>query len=500
MDPEIVRALKDGHSPQEIAAELQRRGLPVPPQLQMMAMPRQPSSAPPMPTPSAAGQIGATPADASGVAMPAAAAAALGGAAGVGVAGRLAGRAALDRYAAQQLRTAVHEAGGADELMKRVQQFDETGRGHMITLSDLDPRLTAEADYVATNNTPTRVALSKINTERRRGVPARLGADAEQLAPGGYSMPQYMGELTNRSQQDFAASDLGFEGLRKANPEMSPQAMRKLFDFTQSPELSRVWGDAAQAGLIPPMQKDAPQSFAVLQDMKERLDDATSEAFRKGRGQLGQKLGAARDHLVGMLTEEVPGYASVASQYAVFARRKAMLERGQEVWHQDIQLPDLDREIASLGPEELKAFREGVLGGYLRDIENAQTNRNLATQLMEKSAVKERKLKLIFGSESAFKDAMTRFAQEEAMGRLGQVVGGSQTARRVGAQATAAADAVEGATDAAHVLLHPTTGIPLVARGRLSRWLPGAVATRMAPAFTTEGSEALRAFLRALPK
>lgn len=499
MDPEILRALKDGHSPQEIAAELRRRGLPVPPQLLLGGMPMQPSAAPPrMAPPTATQQVGSTSADALGVAAPVAAAGAV---VGGGVAARLAGRAAMDRYAAKQLREAVTQSGGVDELMKRVQQFDETGRGHLVTLSDLDPRLTAEADFVATNHTPTRVQLSELNTARRKGVPGRLGADAEQLAPGGYVMPQYMNEMTHNSQQDFAASDLGFEGLREANPEMSAKAMRRLFDFTQSPELSRVWNDAAQAGLIPPMDKDAPQSFAVLQDMKERLDDATSEAFRKGRGQLGTKLGAARDHLVTMLQEEVPGYASVASQYSVFARRKAMLERGREVWNDHtVQVPDLDREIASLSSEELKAFRQGVLGGYLSDIENAQTNRNLATQLMERSATMERKLKLIFGSEAAFKDAVTRYAQEAAMGRLGQVVGGSQTARRMGAQSTAAADAVEGATDAAHVLLHPTTGIPLVARGKLSRWLPGAVATRMAPAFTEQSAEALRAFLRALPK
>lgn len=482
MDPEILRALRDGVPPAAIVAELQRRGLPVPPQLM------QPEASDATSTPQAP--------------APGPSAAALGGLGASGIAGAYGATAGARRYisptgrATARLQGAVDQSGGVGALLRELGNYDAAGRGGLVTLGDLARPLGEQGtDFVATNNEHARSTLQAIHDERRRGVPQRLLGDVEQLSPTGYAAPGYLGDLSKRSQQDFADSPLGYRGLREANPVIDPRQAGRLGTFLESPQLQKAWQDAAGVGAIGPLPSADALSFETLQNLKERLDGLSDAAWRKGDGDLGKRLGAARDHLVGILRDAVPGYEQVSAQYARFAQHQAALELGGEIWsNHAIQLPDLQRQLADMTPEQLKAVRQGVVGGFIKDIENAKTNRNLANELMERSATTERKLELIFGSEQAFTEAVKRFSMESSMSRLGGYIGGSATARRL-----SAGEALPEA-GAEAVMTHPTSPSGIVGRvlGKVPQVIKSREAARLEPYFTTQGSEAIRELLRNL--
>jgi hypothetical protein len=475
MDPEIQRALQLGYSPQEIAAELRARGAPVPPELEEMARP--------------------TLGDAlRSVSEPAAAAAAVGtGVALGGRAGNRAARAIRPKYrAARRLDSAIEREGGVQRLIQQLQEFNRTGRTDVV-LSDLGPHLASEADFAANANDELRTNLQDIHAERRRAAPQRLIQDVEQVAPGGYSDAQATQARLQAEQAEFAGGPQGFQGLRDRNPVIAPEGAGRLGAFLQSPKLAKVWQDASAVGAVGPLPPAEALSFEVLQNLKERLDGLTDAAWRKGDGDLGRRLGAARDELVSTLAESVPNYAEVSAKYAEFSKARSAVEAGLETWRsRDMQLPELQRVITSYSAPERELFRQGVLAAYLRDVENAQTNRNFARQMLDESPVQQKKLELIFGGESGFKEALVRFRQENSMARLAEIVGGSQTHRR--GMATSL-DAVDGLTDAA-------VAGPLGAARAAGRQVPGMIAKRearhLAPVFRTRGSSALEQLLRAL--
>jgi len=398
---------------------------------------------------------------------------------------------------ADMIQKAVTAAGGRDALLERVKAYEAAGRGGLLNVSDLDPNLTAVSDFAATAKPEIHGLLGKLNEERRQGVPQRLLGDLQQLSPAGYQSPEYLTGLSKQSQADFAAGPTGYQGLREANPALSPKANKRMVTFLTSPKLQRAWSDAASVGAIGPLPKAGPTSFETLQNLKERLDGLTSSAFGKGDGDLGRRLAAARDDLTGLLTDEVPGYKEVAATYRDFAKHQDAVQAGVEAWsNHSLQLPDLARRLEAMTPVERAAFQNGLVGGYIRDIENVKTNRNLANELVARSATTGRKLELVFGSEKAFTEAVARYGMEASMSRLGGVVGGSITARR-GARM---ADVAEGALDVAHVASHPMTGVPSLAKKWYTKWLPGKTAEAVRPLVEAQGADAIARILRRLPK
>jgi hypothetical protein len=426
------------------------------------------------------------------------------GAGGLYFGGKAAKSGVASHTAKRQLRRAVYEATGTrhkgaavQELIRRIQAFEATGRGGDVTLSDLDPRLSAEADYAATNNPRTRTELSQLHTERRRAQPQRLQADVARIVPEGYSDAEGIRGQLQQGQQAFARGPQGFEGLRQANPMFSPQAAQRLGQFVDQPFVDHLWNEAVKVGMVGPKPPADALSFEVLQNFKESLDGLAQSAFQTN-GALGRRIADARDELVSILSEEIPEYGKVSGVYSQYGKLDSAVELGQQAYRDaSMQLPELDRRLSQLSAGERKLFERGILGAYLADIENARKNASFFETFQARLPVVERKLELIFGGPEQAAQALEAFEQELSIGRLGEVVGGSQTARRGAQQASTAAEA---GADAAHIAMSPMTGIPEVGRKRIARWMPGAVAEKMRPAVTARGSTALEELLRTLMK
>lgn len=480
MDPEIQRALADGHSPMEIAAELQRRNLPVPDEL--IKLGQQNGLTTPAPGPSSV----VPPA----LGLGAAAAGTLGGA------GYAANQAFNPKVRARRfLGQAVQESGGPQTLQDVLQQFQDVGKGNLVTLGDLTKRMGAVTDFIATNNPSARAKLSDINDARQRAVPKRVAADAEATMAGGYQAPNYLKDLAATSKSDFAKSDIGYEGLRQRNPVINPAGAGDLTAFVQSPQLRKVWQQAHEVGTIGPMPPTDRLSFETLQDMKERMDDAVGHAFASGRGPLGARLAAARDDLVSGMAKGFPDYAPVSATYHQLSKKEEMLQAGQDAWKSQMQIPDLQQTWQQLSPQDQQAFRQGMGGAVYQDIENSKSNVNLARQLLASSPATEKKLELVFGSPANFQAFTKRMALEKQMGLLTDAIGGASTARRLGQTSDIADQVIEGGS----ALAHPAASVASAVKNA-PKYLAGPVAKQLEPLFTEQGYTRLMRILQSLPK
>lgn len=406
-------------------------------------------------------------------------------------------RGVARRSAVGQLRRAITESpGGLDQLLEQVRGFRETGRGDVVTLSDLAPRLSSEVDYAATNSPVTRAALSEMNSDRQRAKPTRLLGDVERIAPNGYAdAPKVLQDL-NAERMAWAAGPEGYGGLREAFPELPRGANRRLSRFLSNPRVMKAWGDAASVGAVGPLPHANAMSFETIQGLKERLDALTEAAFAKSDGDLGRRLAAARDDVRNILLETVPDYRRVDATYRQYRESERAVQQGMD-WYRDasLQLPELERQLQSI-PEAQRGFvQKGMLGSYLADIENSRKDAGFFETMMTQLPVQQRKLEVMFGGPEAAQRALRTYQQELDMARLGQAVGGSQTAGREAQQLRSAA---ETAGDVAYMATHPTAAVPRIAGRGLGRWMPGAVAEEMRPMVTVRGAGEVESLLRML--
>lgn len=479
MDPEIIRALRDGQPVEAIAAELQRRGLPVPPNLQAVADSLAAGSGP---SPFAQAVNDA--------AVPAAAAGTL-GAAGFGLYKRF----SPSGRGKHRIELAARETpGGPQALIDRFNEFKAAGRGDLVTLGDLSPRLGAEADFVATSNEPARAILGELHAERQGGVPARVRQDLTELAPSGYVAPAAEAAGIGQAKADFAASERGFEGLRQQNLVLrDPASLAGELRKPENKPLMNAYLEARAQSLSAGGTGQA--SFRMLQDVKRDLDQRISSAFAAGNGDLAKELKDARARLYGIMEEQVgPQYREAVATYRSLSRQEELLQEGIDVWSsRQLQPPDIEQVMRRMNPEELETFRRGVAGGLFRDIENARTTGNVSRGLLKESlAQKEKMVRLIFGDKATFDAFMRRQQLEDALARMGEVVGQSATARRQ----QQLFDPVEAGVDA-------LTSGPISAGRSLAGKASGFVARRtarsMVPALTARGT-ALEELLRTLAR
>lgn len=484
MDPEIQRALQNGVPPQVIAGELQKRGLAVPQELSAMITPvaQQPDALPPSPGASKIG-LGTLAAGAAGT---------------LGAAGAGANYAFNPNLRAQRfLQAAADESGGKDALKSMLRQYQASGqgRGDLVTLGDLTKRMGAVTDFTATNNPSARAKLSDIHEGRQAAAPRRILGDVTGAI--GNQAPAVEIQQLKDQQANFAASDQGYQGLRDRNPVIAPQAAGELHTFVTSPRLQTIWKQAHDVGLVGPLPAADHLSFEVLQDMKERLDDAVGAAFKSGRGSLGARLAAARDHLVTTMGDAIPEYKPVAQQYHQYSKAQEMLQAGMDSWQSPMQVADLKETTSQLSPQDLDYFRRGLGGAVLRDIENSGRNPTTRMLMQSNAPAIEAKLEAVFGSRANFLDFKRKLELEKQMAAMGEHIGGASTARRLGAQADVADQALEGADAVSSAIMHPVT-----AAGKLVKDAPkffaGPVARRLEEQMTAQGYAELMKIIRSL--
>lgn len=423
----------------------------------------------------------------------------LGGAMGVAIPGVVAGTRAVQpvRRAENRILGYINRSGGVPALTKRLQDFTRAGRGGEVVLADLSVPLQQGADFAANANEAAAEKIGRIAFGRQADASERILNDVRSQV-GNPHAEQIVDDLADATRK-WADSPAGFRGLREANPVIVPQDAKKFGELLNSSGVKGPWEQAKEVGLIGPMPDEGPISFEVLQNTKERLDNAVSSAFSRGMGDLGRRLAAARDALVGEMKQSVPNYQKVAAEYG---RRKG-LEQAVELGVDAFRTTDsrgLAKTVSSLSQPELAKMREGMASEFIKQLRNAQTNRNLAKQLVDASPAMQDKLKTVFGSPQAFNEFMEKMGVEREMSRLLGALANSKTAARLAAR-DATDELLEVALDVPSAVIAPWSAMSrLAAAGRrtISRPIARKTAERVGEVLTTQGDKNIASFLQQL--
>lgn len=411
--------------------------------------------------------------------------------------------------AAQRVLRAVNKSGGPSVVLRAARDATRLGRGDVTMLGDLSPQLRAATDFAANNSEDVYTELAPKLYGRQADMSDRLLQDVTD-AVGDQDASARAAELA-KARREFAEGPNGYGGLREAYPQLADgvvpmdgkvipmtSAAQPLADILNQPKIASALREAQETGLIGKTPDTGLPSFQKLQDIKERLDDAVTAAYRQGKGNLAHRLGEARDALVEEMQKRVPGYADVAAEYARRMRLERALEAGAEAWNQ-VDTRGLRRTVQSLSPDELAEFRRGMASALITKLRSAQTNRNVAQELVNASKSMQDKLEIVFGSKQVFDEFMERVRLEAQLAQQLKSVGGSQTWRR--AQA-AAFDPEELAADV-------LPGVPY-GPAAMASWLGrvgarvgrGALARRSAaqlgPLLTTTGPDAIEQLLMSI--
>jgi hypothetical protein len=423
---------------------------------------------------------------AEGAVKPALAGAAIGGVL-PGVPGAV--RAALSpaKRAAGRLQGAIDRSGGVDALLRRLQDFRGAGRSAEVSLADLSRPLQQAADFSANNSDEAAEAFERVVRPRQENATGRILDDVRAQA-GNPQADELVAGL-EQSRQSWADGPNGYGGLRQQNPVVVPAMAQEFNDLMQTPAVQQAWQQAREVGLIGPMPKSGSVSFDVMQGTLERLNTAKESAFNRGAHDLAFRLKGAQETLEQQMTKAVPGFDRVHTEYGVRKSLERAVRRGEQILDEE-DTRGLANELSTMTTQQVDQLRQGLASKLISRLRSAQTNRNEAQRLLNRSASMEEKLQLVFGGRHGFEEFMQHAELEAEMAKLQKVLGGSQTHRRGAASVS----------DAAEIAVNAATGHPLQAAvGAVRKAFPKSIAKRtardMAPDLTTQGSAAIERLL-----
>lgn len=391
----------------------------------------------------------------------------------------------------RRIQHAVRQSGGPKALLEKLATVRRAGRGNEIMLGDLSERLAREMDFAANASDDAAARLVEIADPRMRGQSERILGDVEELVGDAPVAEERLADL-QASRRAFAASDEGFEGLRKAGAQIDPTPIKHVLE---QPVVKAALRRAQETGMIGDVIDEGQLSFQKLQDIKEALDDATAAAFRAGDGNRGARLAQARDAVRDHIARELERYPEVAAEYHRRIRLEKMVEEGRNWWNR-VDTRTLDRFMRSLTPEEQNEFRLAMASELLANLRSRATNRDLSREILNASPSLQDKLRVVFGTKEAFEAFLERAAVENWMSRTRRALGNSATARRLmAADFDPAEIGVSALGGPSNLATATTAALGRLARGRSRR----RTAAAMFPFLSLQGADAIEEFLRAGP-
>jgi hypothetical protein len=355
-----------------------------------------------------------------------------------------------------------------------------------VTLADLTMPLQQAADFAANNSEQAYETIAKIAQPRQAGASNRLLDDVTSQV-GNPNGAQIADDLAKNTQQ-WAQGPSGYGGLRAQNPVVVPAMAQDFNDLLQSPPVRQAWQQAREVGLIGPMPKSGSVSFDVMQGALERLNTAKESAFSRGANDLAFRLKGAQEALEEQMSKAVPGYADVAKEYGVRKSLERAVKRGEEIFDEE-DTRGLRNELSQMTTQQVAQLRQGLASKMISRLRNAQTNKNEAQRLLNRSAAMEDKLNLVFGDQKTFDEFIKKAELEAEFARTTKALGGSQTHRR-------GASHFDPAVVAAEAAVSPHGAAFVAARNALPPYLRGRTAQQMAPDLMTQGASNIEELLR----
>lgn len=286
--------------------------------------------------------------------------------------------------------------------------------GPSATLADLDPALQTEAGALAARGGDTTSTI-------RQRYAARAAAGGQRTAQGIDAALGPMPDKTLLEQQFVAdAQTKADPSYRAAYANSTPMDVQPVLNKIDG-LLQTATGRRANAlnefknYLLDANGKpktDIEALHAARQEMDDYINKAASSDSSAGRIAVA-KLGQVRSSLDQILKSD-PDMAKADQVFAEGMRVKDFFEQGQQVFDNKTRLPDLQRQLATATPDQLKAYQQGARIA-LGDKVGASSRGELTDtqQLFGKKTANREKLKLAFPTQAD--DVLDMVAGNQAM-------------------------------------------------------------------------------------
>jgi hypothetical protein len=276
------------------------------------------------------------------------------------------GGAPLDR-AQIAVRDAVTRSGGMPAVTAQNTALGSAGLGNMATVADLSPALGSLATKAA--QADPALAGQMASTVAARGG---TGGAASRIASSlpSTTLAGRLGQLETARQATF---DPLYDALRQANPSISGSALRPLLPVLQQAPVRAALNAAKLTGMIGDVPDlGSPVSYSQMLDVKKALDDATESAFKSGNGNLGTRLGQARDQIDNFLSANITGHRQLATAYRGAKQLESALQDGAAAYGSGVDARDIPAALAALPSGAQQEFRTGLLTALSKDIRSGK--------------------------------------------------------------------------------------------------------------------------------
>lgn len=394
----------------------------------------------------------------------------------------------------------VKGAGGAASIRSRAAELSEVSPD--VTVADAAPTLRGAAERMLSEFPELYADVQNRIAARQAQANKRFAKRFAQTRPS--EVPAERLSRMRASTRDWAASDVGFEGLRQAYKKLpNPDAFVNYF---KQPNIKSLWRQAQKVGLV---GMDVPfpanlakeqakiPSFANVHELIQGLDKAVRSKFQSpGQKQLARQMSDVVDFLKGELGSQVPEAAPVFAEYATRMGREKGLQLGRDIFRATPnKLPDLVVKFRSMAPEAQFEARLSLAGELLQKMRMTSKTRSFAS-IVKKDPALQAKFSMAFGNKQGFLGFLKTAGLEEELNKLREITANSRTAMRTGGRDKGIAETMGEAITSGSVLAAgvrvPRAGARAAIKGsNMKAW------ERVTREMLSPGMKSVDAFLKA---
>lgn len=307
-----------------------------------------------------------------------------------------------------------------NEIAKR---FDELGENSMLL--DLHPQYAHRGEQIVNSENLGRSVVADALTKRDAGAGGRL----TQSVDGVFGQRVNVADKLDRLKTDRSAKAKPF--YDKAFTEALPPS-QEITSLLKTPTGKRALIDARK------MARDKgfdinPEQLSVegANLIKLALDDLSEAAARAGNKNKASVIGEMKNKVLSVADKASPSYATARKTAAEGFGLENAFERGRGLFGKRTGHPDfVKRDLGKMTPDELSMTKDGTRAA-LDDAVDWAGNPDLKTRTFFDATAKRQNLQTVVGADKANRLIKTFDAEKAFKGTSNQILGGSQTARRM---------------------------------------------------------------------
>lgn len=296
-------------------------------------------------------------------------------------------------------------------------------------LADIGPVLQLEATRAAQSPGPgQRLAVDFLN-KRQKGQESRLEKAArEHVDPKWTDYRGFLQKVRNdRSDQAKEAYEAAWLVPVEITEGMASLKNNSIFQRAFDKAARATSDDVRVVSNASDLTADGMLSSRLLDQTLRELDDMAAPLWRSGQKSKAGRIKAVKDMLQDEILEQNPYLARARSIHRGGKEIEEAAIWGRDIMSKKVRLDEIADVMEDWSESEVDAMRVGMLQGIFDKLEDAGTNQNSASRLVNSSRV-EKVLQKLFKDEDSYEKFMKNINAENAMQETrNKATGGSPT-------------------------------------------------------------------------